>query len=87
MEPLLLPSRQKAGLRLAKGIMTQGSWGQQVDLGRAIDRSGSDPSEGEFRFNCENDALYVIAMGWPEDGTFHIRALGNSGVYEGLWKQ
>ena len=30
----------------------------------------------------KNDALYVIAMGWPEDGTFHIRALGNSGVYE-----
>lgn len=65
-----------------EGNYDAGKLGQQVDLGRAIDRSGSDPSEGEFRFTVKNDALYVIAMGWPEDGTFHIRALGNSGVYE-----
>lgn len=36
-----------------EGNYDAGKLGQQVDLGRAIDRSGSDPSEGEFRFTVK----------------------------------
>ena len=34
-------------------------------------------SARDIRFTTKGDTLYAIALGWPEDGTINIRALGS----------
>ena len=55
--------------------------GEVVDIGQEIDRSGADLRKNEFRFTVGKDALYAIAMGWPVNGEFCIRSLGENGIY------
>lgn len=43
---------------------------------------GSGLTDKDFRFTSKEDVVYAIAMGWPGNGWFHIRTLGENGVFD-----
>lgn len=48
---------------------------KQLDNGLAVDISLTAFTEKDFRFTSKGDAVYAIALGWPEDGALRIRSL------------
>ncbi len=54
---------------------------EQLDKGDAVDVHSDILTDQDFRFTTRGGYLYVIAMGWPEEGAFHIRTLGTKGVF------
>lgn len=53
---------------------------EQLKKGDAIDVGSSVLTAQDFRFTTKGDALYVIGMGWPEDGQYHITTLRDTGA-------
>lgn len=56
---------------------------EQLEKGNAADVHYDKLTAEDFRFTVHGDVLYAIAMGWPEDGKFHIRTLREKGPYHG----
>ncbi|MDE5590581.1 MAG: alpha-L-fucosidase [Acetatifactor sp.] len=54
---------------------------QQLNNGDAADVRSKAMTAEDFRFTACGTDLYAIAMGWPEDGVFHIRTLREGGRY------
>lgn len=54
----------------------------QLKNGDAADVQSQVMTDRDFRFTTKEDALYCIAMGWPEDGVFKIKALKKQGLFE-----
>jgi len=55
----------------------------QLKNGDAADVRSMAMTEKDFRFTTHGSSLYAIAMGWPENGEFHIRTLKAGGEYDG----
>lgn len=53
--------------------------GEQLKNGDAADVRSRAMTAEDFRFTACGTVLYAIAMGWPEDGVFHIRTLQEGG--------
>ncbi len=48
---------------------------EQLDKGAAADVRSNVLTGRDYRFTTRGETLYVIAMGWPEEGWFRIRTL------------
>ena len=52
---------------------------EQLDKGAAADVRSNVLTGRDYRFTTRGEILYVIAMGWPEEGWFRIRTLRENG--------
>lgn len=55
---------------------------EQLKKGNAVDVYGGRLTSSDYRFTTHGSDLYAIAMGWPEDGKFHISTLRENGPFE-----
>ena len=53
---------------------------KQLEEGLASDLRSGKYGSGDFRFTVNKNAVYAIAMGWPQNGEWRIRSLGQSGL-------
>lgn len=54
---------------------------EQLEKGDAVEVGNTLLTGQDYRFTARGEALYAIAMGWPEEGEFHIRTLRENGPY------
>ena len=54
---------------------------KQLKHGNALDVHSDMLTDQDFRFTTRGNILYVIGMGWPKEGYYHIRTLSSKGGY------
>ena len=54
----------------------------QIQKGEAAASTAVRLGEQDFRFTTKKDSLFVIAMDWPSNGTYHIHTLRRGGALE-----
>lgn len=55
---------------------------KQLKHGDALDVKRDTLTEQDFRFTYKEECLYVIGMGWPREGWYHIKTLAKDGIWK-----